>query len=103
MRPRLLHAFSFPTLLLIAPMIRGQQTASINTLSINGPQILSAKDGAIRVVPIASGLYHPWSLAFTDAHTLLVTERNGRLRMIRDGALLPEPAWTSPTPPGESG
>jgi glucose/arabinose dehydrogenase len=68
--------------------------------SIIGPQILDAKDGKIRVVPVATGLFHPWSLAFSDARTLLVTERNGRLRIIRDGVLLPEPAWTSPTPPG---
>src|SRR5262249_41198668 len=44
----------------------------------------------------------PWSLAFTDARTILVTERNGRLRMIRDGVLAPEPVWTSPTPPDAS-
>jgi len=64
-------------------------------------QILDAKDGKIRVVPVATGLFHPWSLAFADARTLLVTERNGRLRIIRDGVLQPEPAWTSPTPPGD--
>jgi aldose sugar dehydrogenase len=68
---------------------------------LNGPQVLDAKDGKIRVVPVATGLFHPWSLAFADSRTLLVTERDGRLRIIRDGVLLPEPAWTSPTPPGE--
>ena len=71
-------------------------------LTINAPQTLDTKDGKIRVVPVATGLFHPWSLAFADSRTLLVTERDGRLRIIRDGALLPEPAWTSPTPPGES-
>jgi glucose/arabinose dehydrogenase len=70
---------------------------------LSGPQVLDAKDGKIRVVPVATGLFHPWSMAFADAHTLLVTERNGRMRIIRDGVLQPEPAWTSPTPPGESG
>src|SRR5580698_754606 len=68
----------------------------------SGPQILDAKDGKIRVVPIATGLFHPWSLSFADSRTLLVTERDGRLRIIRDGVLLPDPAWTSPTPPGET-
>jgi glucose/arabinose dehydrogenase len=66
------------------------------------PQILDSKNGKIRVVPVATGLFHPWSLAFADARTLLVTERDGRLRIIRDGTLLPDPAWTSPTPPGET-
>jgi len=65
-------------------------------------QVLDAKDGKIRVVPVATGLFHPWSLAFADAHTLLVTERDGHLRIIRDGVLQPDAAWTSPTPPGDS-
>ena len=84
-------------LLLHPSASRAQQAATINP-----PQVLDTKDGKIRVVPVATGLFHPWSLAFADARTLLVTERNGRLRIIRDGVLLPEPAWTSPTPPGES-
>jgi len=42
-------------------------------------------------------------LAFADPHTILVTERNGRLRMIRDGALLPDPLWTSPSASGAGG
>jgi glucose/arabinose dehydrogenase len=84
-------------LFLSAASIRAQQTPSI----ANGPQILDVQGGKIRVVPIATGLFHPWSIAFPDARTILVTERNGKLRMIRDGALLPEPVWTSPTPAGE--
>jgi glucose/arabinose dehydrogenase len=64
-------------------------------------QVLDAKDGKIRVTPVATGLFHPWSLAFADARTLLVTERDGHLRIIRDGVLQPDAAWTSPTPPGE--
>lgn len=70
---------------------------------ISGPRVFDTKEGKIRVVPVATGLYHPWSVAFADSHTMLVTERNGRLRIIRDGVLQPDPAWTSPTPPGEGG
>src|SRR5271165_7150183 len=76
-----------------------QQTASIAA----GPQVLDVQGGRIRVVPVATGLYHPWSLAFPDARTVLVAERNGRLRMIRDNILLPEPVWTSPTASGATG
>jgi glucose/arabinose dehydrogenase len=72
-------------------------------VGISGPQVFETRAGKIRVVPVAAGLYHPWSLAFADAHTLLVTERNGKLRVIRDGVLQPDVAWTSPTPPGEGG
>jgi len=48
----------------------------------------------IRVVTIATGLVHPFSLAFPDSHTILVSERLGRLRVIKDGVLQPTPAWT---------
>ena len=59
----------------------------------------------IRVTAIATGLVHPWSLAFPDPRTMLVTEQPGRLRIIRDGALLPSPAWQAPPvpPPGNDG
>src|SRR5262252_4864499 len=67
---------------------------------LTGPRILDVQGGKIRVVPIATGLFHPWSLAFPDGRTILVTERNGRLRMIRDGILAADPIWTSPSPPG---
>jgi glucose/arabinose dehydrogenase len=68
------------------------------------PQVLDVQGGKIRVVTVASGLFHPWSLSFLpDGRTMLVAERHGKLRMIRDGSLLPEPVWTSPTPPGQGG
>ena len=44
-----------------------------------------------RVTAIASGLEHPWSLAFLPNGDILVSERPGRLRIIRDGALLDSP------------
>jgi len=67
-------------------------------------QVLDAQGGKIRVVTVASGLVHPWSLAFLpDGRTILVTEKTGRLRMIRDGVVEPNPVWTSPTPPGTGG
>ena len=55
----------------------------------------------IKVTGIVGGLNHPWSMAFVDARTMLVTERPGRLRVIRDGVLLQQPAWQSPPPPGK--
>ncbi len=44
-----------------------------------------------RLVTVAEGLEHPWSLAFLPDGSMLVTEREGRLRRIKDGQLLPEP------------
>jgi len=44
-----------------------------------------------RVVTVADGFQNPWSIAFLPNGDLLVTERPGRLRIVRDGALDPEP------------
>jgi glucose/arabinose dehydrogenase len=47
----------------------------------------------IRVVPVARGLVNPWSLAFLPSGgvTMLVTEKDGRLRIIRNDVLDPKP------------
>ena len=42
----------------------------------------------VRVVPVVSGLSHPWGMAFRSNGDILVTEREGRLRVIRNGQLL---------------
>jgi aldose sugar dehydrogenase len=44
----------------------------------------------LRVVVMAR-LQQPWSLAFLPGGDMLVTERGGRLRLIRNGVLQPEP------------
>jgi glucose/arabinose dehydrogenase len=51
----------------------------------------------IRVVPVARGLVNPWSLAFLPDGTLLVTEKEGRLRLIRGDVLDPKPVPGVPT------
>ncbi len=45
----------------------------------------------VRVVTVARGLSHPWGMAFLPGGDMLVTERQGRLRMVRNSALDPEP------------
>lgn len=55
-----------------------------------------AKAANYRVETVASGLEHPWSLAFLPDGRMLVTERPGRLRVIEPGpdgrpTLRPEP------------
>ncbi len=44
-----------------------------------------------RVETVAGGLEVPWGLAFVDEDTILVTERPGRVRLVEDGRLRPEP------------
>jgi aldose sugar dehydrogenase len=56
----------------------------------------AAFDGETEIV--ASGLVHPWSLAFLPDGDLLVTERGGRLRRITEDGLVPEPVTGAPEP-----
>lgn len=44
-----------------------------------------------RIVTVAEGLINPWSMAWLPNGDMLVTERPGRLRIVRNGRLLPEP------------
>ena len=44
-----------------------------------------------RVVTVADSLVNPWSIAFLPGGDLLVTERPGRLRIVRNGTLLATP------------
>ena len=45
----------------------------------------------IRVVPVVKGLAAPWSIAFLPNGDMLVTEKVGRLRIVRNGMLDPQP------------
>ena len=51
----------------------------------------TAEGQDIRVVVVTKGLSHPWGLAFLPDGGLLVTERGGKLRIIRNGVLDPTP------------
>lgn len=45
----------------------------------------------LNVETLAEGLVNPWSIAFLPDGSMLVTERAGRLRVIRNGKLVSEP------------
>jgi len=61
------------------------------------PQPAKVVKTGYRVTEIAKGLDHPWSMAFLPDGSLLVTERVGRLRLIKGGLALYRgdkfPAW----------
>ncbi|HIF37827.1 MAG TPA: PQQ-dependent sugar dehydrogenase [Gemmatimonadetes bacterium] len=44
-----------------------------------------------KLTTVADGLVNPWSMAFLPNGDMLITERPGRLRLIQNGNLLPEP------------
>lgn len=58
------------------------------TASAAAAKTLTSEKGPIRVTEVASGLDHPWALAFLPDGNMLVTERSGQLRRItRDGGI----------------
>ncbi|HWW86376.1 MAG TPA: PQQ-dependent sugar dehydrogenase [Vicinamibacterales bacterium] len=57
-----------------------------------GPFVFdTAEHHKIRVTVVTKGLSHPWAIAFLPDGNMLVTERPGRLRVIRNGSLDPTP------------
>lgn len=50
-------------------------------------QTIQSQEHAFRLVEVVRGLEQPWSLAFLPDGRMLVTERAGRLRIVRDGRL----------------
>jgi glucose/arabinose dehydrogenase len=55
------------------------------------PDLVFSADYPINVEEIADGLQNPWSLQFLPGGDILITERPGRLRIVRDGVLDPVP------------
>jgi aldose sugar dehydrogenase len=62
----------------------------------------TAEGQNIRVSVYARGLKSGWSMASVSPDTLLVTERAGRIRVVRNGVLDPEPVAGAPTSRGNS-
>ncbi|MGJ8689862.1 MAG: PQQ-dependent sugar dehydrogenase [Gammaproteobacteria bacterium] len=52
------------------------------------PEVQKSVLHDFRIVTVADGLQVPWSMAWLPGGDMLVTERAGRLRIIRDGQLL---------------
>lgn len=49
-----------------------------------------------RVNELVTGLEHPWALAFLPGGDILVTERPGRVRLVRNGTLRSDPVDGAP-------
>jgi len=73
---------------------RGRGPAPTDTLGA-GPWDLGSGRGRVHVTAI-KGLDHPWGIAFVPDGSMLVTERPGRLRVIRNGVLDPTPIGPVP-------
>ena len=58
--------------------------------------VYESESGAYRVVTVVEGLNDPWSMAFLPGGEMLVTEKPGQLRIVRNGVLQPEPVAGTP-------
>ena len=57
----------------------------------DAPREVETVGAKLRVVPVVSGLENPWSLTWLPNGDMLVTEKPGRLRVVRKGVLDPQP------------
>ncbi len=51
-----------------------------------------------RIVTVAADLSYPWSMAWLPTGEMLIVERPGRLRVVRNGVLEPDPVEGLPLP-----
>ena len=58
---------------------------------VSGDTVLRSALHDYRVVTVVEALVQPWSIAFLPGGDTLITERPGRLRIVRNGKLLPQP------------
>src|SRR6185369_13936100 len=77
--------------ILIAAHLSGQAGGRNSPPLPQLPQTFETAQQKIRVSVVATGLANPWSLAFLPNGDMLVTERAGRLRVIKNGVLDPQP------------
>jgi len=86
------------SLLLATTNILAQTDNSPNP-SITEPVVFNTFEvEQLRVVPVATGLANPFSMAFRDNGDILITERyTGRMRVVREGRLLPRGVIGVPT------
>ncbi|HEY6821045.1 MAG TPA: PQQ-dependent sugar dehydrogenase, partial [Burkholderiales bacterium] len=56
-----------------------------------GAQAYQSEGQPFRLFKVVEGLDHPWCVAFLPDGGMLITEREGRLRIVRDSKLDPKP------------
>ncbi len=66
------------------------------------PRVRS-QEATFRVVRVAGGLEHPWSLAFLPDGRILITERPGRMKLLAGGRLQPISGLPEVTAAGQGG
>ncbi len=71
--------------------------ASATTPLVGESQTVRSHEVDFEMVTVVAGLERPWSMAWLPNGDMLVTEKAGRLRVVRDGVLDPDPIEGVPT------
>jgi glucose/arabinose dehydrogenase len=84
----------------VAPIVVGRTLIPLRLVLLAGcggaDEPATAPERGMRVETVAIGLEVPWEIAFLPDGRALVTERPGRVRLLDDGGLQPEPVATVP-------
>ena len=70
--------------------------AAVGAPSAGQAQIFETQHGTVRAEIVADGLQNPWASAFLPDGTVLITERPGTLRVLRNGMLEAQPVAGTP-------
>ena len=98
---KLIRFIRVTSLMLLGLLVFGQTNGQSIGIPVQpmeeGPWIFdTAEQHKIRVSVVARGLSHPWAIAFLPDSGMLVTERPGRVRVIRDDILDPHSIFGVP-------
>ena len=77
--------------LLLLMLVVSNSHAQLNPNDYSYPVVNQSENYIFRLVKVVEGLKHPWSLTFLPDDNMLISERPGRLRILRNGVLDPEP------------
>jgi glucose/arabinose dehydrogenase len=102
-------AFALPAAVLLAQQevpMRGNTPVAPNGIRVpplpaTPVRYETAEGQDIRVGVYARGFRNPWSLAFVSDDTILVAERAGAIRVVRNGVVDPQPVAGAPAARGQ--
>lgn len=70
--------------------------AAATAATLSAQSVMRSALHDFRLVTVADGLVQPWSMAWLPNGDMLITERPGRLRIVRSGKLLPQAVEGTP-------